>query len=292
MKIIFQNRKRRLNHRRSPERQQKLPIVPVAIFGLSVLLSPQAAAVSVAAQGDPVKSGTGAALTGRWANVTAVGGASVDVFAEILSQSTTKTNDFWTDGDDMAFSFKDGVAGETREATVRYTFLDNATDMPVKVTGLSLTIDDLDDGGGRHESLSTSDATSYSLNNPTQVGGAISNSTITLTANGGNDLMPGDSEGAVRIDFAAASSFTITYQTTFSGATPSSAYHLDGDSDFTLSNPVSTPVHLQPRSFTSPTDSPMTITRSNLRRPKIMRRQPWSKGGISKWPSSTAFPMD
>ena len=77
-----------------------------------------------------MKTGSGASLTGRWNNVATVGGTSVDVRAEILSQSTTKTNDFWTYGDDLAFSFKDGVAGEDRWATIRWTFLENGTETP------------------------------------------------------------------------------------------------------------------------------------------------------------------
>ncbi|MGK0187069.1 MAG: hypothetical protein ACI9R3_002855 [Verrucomicrobiales bacterium] len=207
---------------------------------LGLCLSPvesMAEPVTATAQAAPTKNGSAANLTGRWSNVATVDGTSVDLLAEILSQSSGNTNDFWTPGDDVAFSFKNGLAGEVRTATVRWTWLEHGTNIPVRIAGLTVTIDDLDDGGGRHESLVTSSARRYTLNRTTILDAAVDDSSLTLTATGGNDLSSGDADGAVKLEMSTASSFTITYRTTFSANLDSSAYHHDLDGDFVFAEP-------------------------------------------------------
>ena len=126
--------------------------------------------------------------------------------------------------------------GETRSATVRWKFFKNGTNTPIKVDGLSLTIDDLDDGGGWHESFVTSDATGYTKESTSRVDARLE--ALTFSATGGTDLAKGDPVGAVKVDFATASSFTITYTTTFTAAHASSDFHHDGDGDLTFAAPV------------------------------------------------------
>ncbi|MGK0187070.1 MAG: hypothetical protein ACI9R3_002856 [Verrucomicrobiales bacterium] len=215
-----------------------LPIVTV-VFSLILGLC-EASAIDIVATSAPIVTGSGAGMTARYENVATQDGISLDVFAEILTYSPAGLACvFRSVDDDMMFQFRNGVTGMQRNASIRWTFYENGTTTPVTVTGLTLTVDDLDNLPTRQESLVTSNASGFDLNDPTNVTATLVGSTI--TAAGGIEQNSGDPEGAVKLYFTSVSSFVIDYQT-IHGSALVSAYHHDGDSDFTFGNPVHTPV--------------------------------------------------
>lgn len=238
----------------------------LAAFGLSS----EAGAVEVVINvtSDPIESGSGPNLTGRYQNVATVNGTSVDLFGEVLSQTTNKTNDFWQGAPwalpgDFVFSFNDMVIGETRAATVRWSFYEAGTTIPVVFSEFSITVDDLDNvasgGDGRTETISSGDAASYTTDSSTNL--AINNSGGELSATGGTNQNPGEAAGTITYHFANRSSFTMTYHTEPNGAV-NSAFHHNGRGDFVFDDPVDTnlPVRLQyTYDFTNDENVPVTI---------------------------------
>ncbi len=245
-------------------------ITAILTIALAFKASMNATAVEVAATVDPILSGTGPNLTARFPNVASVDGQNVDLYGQILSQTTNKTNTFWQGPPwglpgDFVFQFLEGVPGEVRSATVRWTFYLSGTNTPISVSGLSLTIDDLDNGGSRHESFDTEDATSFTLNDPTNITANLVNGNVSIVSSGGVEQNPGDPEAAARLDFRDGSSFTITYHVTF-GSADRSAFHHDGEGDFTFDDPVNTPVPPTPPRiyytyrFENDTESPVAMS--------------------------------
>ena len=121
-------------------------ITAILTIALAFKASMNATAVEVAATVDPILSGTGPNLTARFPNVASVDGQNVDLYGQILSQTTNKTNTFWQGPPwglpgDFVFQFLEGVPGEVRSATVRWTFYLSGTNTPISVSGLSLTIE-------------------------------------------------------------------------------------------------------------------------------------------------------
>lgn len=215
-------------------------------FALGFTHATKAEEVIVYVTGDPIETGSGANLKGRYQNVATVDGKSVDLLGEVLSQTTGKTNDFWQGGEwaqpgDFVFSFNDMVIGETRQATVRWTFLESGTSTPVVFEEFTVTIDDLDrqlsGGAGRIETVTTSDAISYTVERMTNL--TVSQSGNALSASGGMNQNSGDPEGAIRYRFLHLSSFTMTYHTEPRGAV-NSAFHHDAHGKFDFDDPVDT----------------------------------------------------
>ncbi len=234
-------------------------------FALSASLSAPTLAIDVTATAAPVISGTGVDLTARFPNVATVNGQSIDLHAQILSQTTNKTNTFWHDADlgDFVFQFLEGETGEVRSATVRWTFYESGSNNPVSLGDISLTIDDLDHGDSRHESLESSDISSFTLNDPTNLTTQIVASNVSVASAGGVEQNPGEPEAAVRLAIQNAS-FTIIYHVTF-GTADRSAFHHDGSGTFSFTNPTTTPVP-NPLSriyytyqFDNTTDSPVPM---------------------------------
>lgn len=200
----------------------------------------QALAVDITANTAPVVTGTGVGMTARFQNVGTLDGTSLDVFAEILSYSPAgKPCVFDVVDDDMFFQFRGGTTGMERNATIRWTFFESGTSTPVTIPNFSFTVDDLDNLPTRRESLTTSNATGFELNDPTNVTATLVGSTITAT--GGIEQNSGDPEGAVKLHFTNTSSVEISYQT-IHGSALVSAYHHDGNEEFIFSDPVYTPV--------------------------------------------------
>ncbi len=203
----------------------------------------KAADTVINANTSPIKTGSGANLKGRFQNVTTVDGKNVDLLGEIISQSTTKTNDFWNGAPwalpgDFVFSFKDMVIGESRQAVVRWSFFEAETNIPIAVPQFSLTLDDLDKkyggGSGRIETVSSTDAEGYTIDASSNLNANASGETISAT--GGANQNPGDPEGTIKLHFKSLTSFTMTYATEPQGA-DTSAFHHDGGNDFVFDDP-------------------------------------------------------
>lgn len=211
-----------------------------AFLSLILALVVQAAAVDITANTPPIVTGSGVGMTARFPNVGTLDGTSLDVFAEILSYSPAgKPCVFDVVDDDMFFQFTGGSTGMERNATIRWTFFESGTSTPVTIPNFSFTVDDLDNLPTRRESLTTANATGFELNNPTNVTAALAGSTVTAT--GGIEQNSGDPEGAVKLHFASKSSVQISYNT-IHGSALVSAYHHDGNDEFSFPNPEYTPM--------------------------------------------------
>lgn len=194
--------------------------------------------VAITVNSDPSVSGSGANLKATFSNVATVDGVAVDLFAEILSQSSTKTNTFFRSSDDFVFGFKDGQPGEDRTATVKWSFFKKGTTTPIMLPVMQISVDDLDNFSARLESLFADKALGFVTNNPTNVSAGMEGGT--LYAEGGSNQNPGDPRGAVKLFYAGFTSFTISYHTIFRQASVS-YYHHDGDEDFDFTTPTPPP---------------------------------------------------
>ncbi len=224
--------------------------------------------VSVYVTGDPIQTGSAANLKARFQNVATMNGTSVDLLGEVVSQTTNKTNNFWQGGvwaqpGDFVFSFNNMVIGEPRQATVRWTFLESGTSTPVVFDEFTITIDDLDHklsgGDGRIETVTTSNAISYTVDTLTNL--SVNRTANALTATGSANQNPGDKDGAIRYRFLQLSSFTMTYQTEPRGAT-NSAFHHDAHGSFKFDDPVDTNIGVQlyyTYHFENEEDVPVTV---------------------------------
>ena len=210
------------------------------IFTLLALGMGQASALEIVATSDPIINGSGVGRTARYEKVANYEGKDLDMVAKMLAYSPeSKKCWFLNENGDMRFNFLESTPGMVRKATIRWTLVESGTDKAVTIPNFAFTVDDLDDAATHRESLTTSDATSYTLNSPTNVAATLVGST--LTATGSTELETGDPKGAITMHFTNVSSVEISYQT-IAGNKSVSAFHHDGNDDFVFDAPVETDI--------------------------------------------------
>ena len=216
-----------------------------SLIGISAALALPASAIDLVIQEDPITAGTGNGYTARFPAVATVDGRSVDLFAEIVSQSQPGvTHTLRRAGNDFVFLLNPtspagmfgGGTPEVRQATVRYTFFSSGTSTPVTVPDFAITIPDFDGYDTRRDTVKTTDSVGYTLDQPTNVSVGTAGPEVTLAGTAMQFSLSPQPEAAAKLRFAGRSSFSIDYTSEDSLGVPADFSH-DGNREFAFLQP-------------------------------------------------------
>jgi hypothetical protein len=198
------------------------------------------AAFDIIVTEDPVLSGTKSQPEARYKNVATVNGMKIDLVGVVLSVDSDMENIFERSGNDFAFRMLDGAFGESRYASVKWSFYYAGTNFPYSIPQMALTIDDIDGYGYRWEEISTPDAFGFIQNNPSNVN--VSTNGKTISAAGTAEQSIGDPSSAVTFYFSEKNSIVIHYCAQFGyQGIESSVFNHDGNNEFKYTTPPTPP---------------------------------------------------
>jgi large repetitive protein len=179
-----------------------------------------------------------AGATATWANAGTIGGQVIDLRATVVSVTAGASVQFdrpVAASDNPAFLLVAGTATGLVSAEIRWeTFIAGTNTL---IAGdITYSIADIDGVGGNPNSrerirVDTNTLSSYTLDGTTDI--QVTNTPGLVTASGTQDEVanPPLPRSAIRLNWIATSSFTITYDLFTAGATQAGFSH-DGDNDF------------------------------------------------------------